>query len=105
VRDVRGRPVPPDRDAKVSGQKAEEAEADDKPKGASAIEKTLASVNKKLGEHDSQMSAHHDRLSALEKAMGVAKPADGMKAQDQAKGEGGNAGRGHDTTPRARQRH
>lgn len=101
-----GKVVLPSRsDAKVTGQKAEEAEATDKTRDPAAIHATLAKHDEMLGNHDEQITGMHERLKALESKPGVAKKADEMRDEDQGAGAGGKPGRGHDTTPRARQRH
>ncbi len=104
MRDVRGKPVAPDKDEKVKATSVGK-EAGDQPKDPGAIQKVLAEHDKKLGEHDSQFSAHHNRISSLESIMGLAKGADEMRSQDQG-GKRGNPGKGHDTEKHpARQRH
>jgi hypothetical protein len=111
MRDRHGKAVEPDRDEKVKGQKAEEHEATDKTRDSSKIDELVQAHDKKLGMHDQQFASHgekidehHDRLQALETLMGIAKPRDGMKAEDQGSGEKGNVGRGHDTQKGAQQK-
>lgn len=89
TRDVRGRAVAPDRDEKVKGRATDSEESGGKQADPHAHLDTCEDCMKNVASH-----------------MGVAKPADGMKGQDQA-GSGFQAGKGHDTErrPAARQRH
>lgn len=85
MRNTMGRPVAPDKDEKVKGQKMTEAEE----------------VGSK--EAHAHVEGCTECLEMVKKHMGAGKPADGMKGEDQG-GKTSGAGRGHDTTPK-RQRH
>jgi hypothetical protein len=87
MRDTKGRPVAPDKDEKVKGRVSD---SEEKSGGADGVGDHLASCQ--------------DCMKTVQAHMGIAKPADGMKGQDQG-GKAGNPAKGHDRTPTARQRH
>jgi len=82
VRDVRGRPVAPDKDEKVKGRATDSEE----------------SAGKQSDPHK-HLDTCEDCMKNVASHMGIAKSADGMKAQDQG-GKTSGAGEGHDTEKR-----
>jgi hypothetical protein len=66
VRNTKGRPVAPDKDEKVKGRATDSEESAGKTEG--------------VGAH---LATCQDCMKTVQAHMGIAKPADGMKGQDQ----------------------
>jgi hypothetical protein len=88
VRDVRGKPVAPDKDEKVKGRATDSEESAGKRDDPAA-----------------HVAVCEDCMKTVTAHMGIAKSANGFKSEDQG-GKSGNPGKGHDSTKAsARQRH